>query len=228
MPWDPEQYALFESWRRRPAHDLVAALPSLTPRTVVDLGCGAGHLARLLAGRWPDAEVLGVDNSPAMLERAQATPSPVRWQQADLRVWRPDRPVDLLISNAALHWLDGHEGLFPDLLRALAPGGVLAVQMPRNFEAPSHRLLYETAADGPWAERLAPVLRTAPVHAPETYTAGSPRSPADWTSGRRSISRFWTATIRSCNGRAAPRCSPSWTRWRARNWTPSWRPTAPG
>ncbi|OYD85781.1 methyltransferase domain-containing protein [Azospirillum brasilense] len=169
MPWDPEQYARFESWRRRPAHDLVAALPSLTPRRVVDLGCGAGQLARLLAERWPEAEVLGVDNSLAMLERAQGTPSRVRWLQADLRVWRPDRPVDLLISNAALHWLDGHERLFPDLLRALAPDGVLAVQMPRNSEAPSHRLLYETAADGPWADRLAPVLRTAPVHAPEVY-----------------------------------------------------------
>ncbi|KAA1058086.1 methyltransferase domain-containing protein [Azospirillum argentinense] len=169
MPWDPEQYARFESWRRRPAHDLVAALPSLTPRTVVDLGCGAGQLARLLAERWPETEVLGVDNSPAMLERARTTPSGVRWLQADLRDWRPDQPVDLLISNAALQWLDGHERLFPDLLRALAPGGVLAVQMPRNFDAPSHRLLYETAADGPWAERLAPVLRTAPVHAPDVY-----------------------------------------------------------
>lgn len=169
MPWDPEHYALFDSWRRRPAHDLVAALPSLTPRTVMDLGCGAGHLARLLADRWPDADVLGVDGSPAMLERARATPSRVRWRQADLRVWRPDRPVDLLISNAALHWLDGHERLFPELLGCLAPGGVLAVQMPRNFEAPSHRLLYETAADGPWADRLAPVLRTAPVHAPDIY-----------------------------------------------------------
>ncbi len=169
MPWDPEQYELFDVWRRRPAHDLAAALPSLDPRTVVDLGCGGGHLARLLAGRWPDADVLGVDNSPAMLTWAEGTASRVRWQRADLRTWRPQWPVDLLISNAALHWLDDHERLFPELLETLAPGGVLAVQMPRNFDAPSHRLLYETAAEGPWAAKLDKVLRHAPVHAPQDY-----------------------------------------------------------
>jgi len=169
MPWDPEQYELFDVWRRRPAHDLAAALPSLEPKTVIDLGCGSGHLARLLAERWPDADVLGVDNSPAMLKWAEGTASRVRWQRANLRTWRPNWPVDLLISNAALHWLDNHERLFPELLEALAPGGVLAVQMPRNFEAPSHKLLYETAAEGPWAAKLADVLRPQPVHAPQDY-----------------------------------------------------------
>ncbi|MBP2315155.1 methyltransferase domain-containing protein [Azospirillum soli] len=169
MPWDPEQYELFDVWRRRPAHDLAAALPSLDPKTVVDLGCGGGHLARLLAERWPNADVLGVDNSPAMLKWAEGTASRVRWQRADLRTWRPHWPVDLLISNAALHWLDDHERLFPELLETLAPGGVLAVQMPRNFDAPSHTLLYETAAEGPWAAKLDKALRHKPVHAPQDY-----------------------------------------------------------
>ncbi|MGQ9366713.1 methyltransferase domain-containing protein [Azospirillum sp. ST 5-10] len=169
MAWDPDQYGRFEALRRRPAHDLVNALPPMTPRRIVDLGCGAGQLARSLAARWPDAAVAGVDGSPEMLARAAATPSPVRWIAADLRDWRPAEPVDLMISNAALHWLDGHDRLFPDLLAAVAPGGVLAVQMPRNFDAPSHALLYRTAQDGPWAERLAGALRGTPVHPPAFY-----------------------------------------------------------
>lgn len=169
MTWDPEQYELFDAWRRRPAHDLAAALPGITPRRIVDLGCGGGHLLRLLAERWPKAEVTGVDNSSSMLAWARKTPSRITWIEADLRVWRPPWPTDLIISNAALHWLDNHETLFPELLEAVAPGGVLAVQMPRNFEAPSHRLLHETAAEGPWAAKLAGVLKDKPVHPPETY-----------------------------------------------------------
>lgn len=183
MAWDPDQYALFDAWRRRPAHDLVAALPPMAPKTVVDLGCGGGQLARLLAERWPGADVLGVDNSPEMLARAAGTASPVRWLQADLRDWRPQRPVDLLISNAALHWLDDHQRLFPELLRTLAPGGVLAVQMPRNFDAPSHRLLHETAADGPWAAALKDALRGKPVHAPQDYY--------DWLGPRAARLDIW-------------------------------------
>ncbi|HEY0838169.1 MAG TPA: methyltransferase domain-containing protein [Azospirillum sp.] len=169
MSWDPDQYALFDALRRRPAHDLLAALPTVDPKRIVDLGCGGGHLSRVLAERWPQAEVLGVDNSPAMLAWAEGTPSRVRWLRADLRTWRPHWPVELLISNAALHWLDDHAALFPELLEAVAPGGVLAVQMPRNFSAPSHALLQETAAAGPWRDRLDGVLRPRPVHAPQDY-----------------------------------------------------------
>ncbi|WP_029009135.1 methyltransferase domain-containing protein [Azospirillum halopraeferens] len=169
MAWDPDRYGRFEALRRRPAHDLVAALPPLAPGRIADLGCGTGALARSLAERWPGAHVTGIDGSPEMLARARAVPSPVAWVEADLRAWRPDAPFDLVISNAALHWLDDHDRLFPALVAALAPDGVLAVQMPRNFAAPSHALLYETARDGPWADRLAPVLRTTPVDPPAVY-----------------------------------------------------------
>lgn len=169
MPWNPDQYNRFEALRRRPAHDLVAALPDRAPSTVVDLGCGTGQLARQLAERWPDAAVTGVDGSPEMLAKAAAVPSPVRWVEADLNVWRPPAGTDLVVSNAALHWLTGHETLFPALMRAVAPGGVLAVQMPRNFGAPSHQALYATAAEEPWAARMTGVLRDSPVHAPAVY-----------------------------------------------------------
>lgn len=135
--------------------DLTAALPlSPTPRTIVDLGCGAGQLSRLLAARWPQADVLAVDRSPAMLRWAGDTPSRVRYQQADLGTWRPHWPVDLVISAGGLQHVAGHERLFPDLLQSLGPGGVLAVALPRPQAQTTHRLLLETAADGPWSDRL--------------------------------------------------------------------------
>jgi trans-aconitate 2-methyltransferase len=104
-----------------------------------------------------------------MLDKAAAENPGVEWQQADLATWRPARPADIIFSNAALHWLDGHERLFPGLLAALAPGGVLAIQIPRNFGAPSHTSITETALSGPWRPRLEPLLRPAPVAAPEFY-----------------------------------------------------------
>ncbi|PWC82893.1 trans-aconitate methyltransferase [Azospirillum sp. TSH100] len=162
MAWDPTAFATIDVLRRRPVMDLTAALPlSLMPRTIVDLGCGAGQLSRLLAGRWPLADVLAVDHSPAMLRWAADTPSRVRYRQADLAVWRPHWPVDLVISAGGLQHVAGHERLFPDLLQSLGPGGVLAVALPRPQDQTAHRLLLETAADGPWADRLRDAWPTA-------------------------------------------------------------------
>ena len=145
MAWDPAQSDLCRRQRRRPAEDLLAAAVSWAatarPGRIADLGCGGGDLANRLAGRWPEAEVTGIDGSAAMLEQARQTATRVIWQQADLAQWQPARPFGLIVSNAALHWLGDHRSLFRRLLAALVPGGVLAVQMPRNFAAPSLTLL---------------------------------------------------------------------------------------
>jgi trans-aconitate 2-methyltransferase len=167
--WDPRQYLEFAGPRLRPALDLLDRIPLAAPAVVYDLGCGAGNVTRLLRERWPEAEVTGVDGSPAMLAAAAGVASGIRWVQADLRDWTPPRPADLLFSNAALHWLDDHAARFPRLLAAVAPGGVLAVQMPRNHGAPSHTEMVAAAEAGPWRERLRPRLRPAPVGPPETY-----------------------------------------------------------
>jgi trans-aconitate 2-methyltransferase len=169
MAWDPAQYGLFEAARARPGHDLIAALPPSKPATVVDLGCGAGKLTMALANRWSAAEVAGIDSSSSMLGRAALLDARVAWELGDIRHWTPKAPVDLLFSNAALQWVEGHEALFPRLLRGVAPGGVMAVQMPRNFASPSHTLLRQVADDGPWAAALAGKLREAPVHDPAQY-----------------------------------------------------------
>lgn len=169
MSWDPAQYLKFAGERMRPALDLLAHIPVEAPQAVADLGCGAGNLAPMFLARWPQAELTGVDSSPEMLAKARAEHPRAQFVQADIGRWRPATPVDVLYSNAALHWLEGHERLFPGLLEAVKPGGFLAIQMPRNFNAPSHTTIVEAIEQGPWRARLEPALRREPVAAPGEY-----------------------------------------------------------
>ena len=167
--WDPAQYLRWSDHRLRPAVDLVDRVPLARPAHVVDLGCGTGNVTALLRRVWPQARVTGVDGSAAMLERARGSDAGVEWQQAEIASWSPPSPVDLLFSNAALHWLDDHATLFPRLLGLVAPGGVLAVQMPRNFGEPSHTSITEVVREGPWRDRLAHLIRPEPCKAPGYY-----------------------------------------------------------
>ena len=169
MSWDPKQYLKFSQPRLRPAIDLLARVDCDAPRLVYDLGCGAGNVTALLVQRWPDAQIIGVDASAAMLAQAAEVLPQLQWQQHSLADWRPPADADIIYSNAALHWLPDHQRLFPALVQALAPGGVLAVQMPRNFAAPSHTLIDATARTGPWRSILEPLLGAAPVATPQFY-----------------------------------------------------------
>lgn len=168
MAWDPAQYLAFEAPRLRPARDLLAVLDIEAPGLVYDLGCGAGNVTALLAERWPEARVIGVDSSPEMLATAAQRLAGIGWRRADIATWAPDEPADLIFSNAALHWLDDHQSLLPRLVDGLRPGGVLAVQMPNNFTAPSHSAIAETAREGPWRGRLEPLL-LPPLAPPQVY-----------------------------------------------------------
>ena len=169
MSWDPTQYLAFADHRQRPALELLARIPLESPRRVVDLGCGTGSATRAMRQRWPNAELVGIDGSPDMLERARADLPDASWIEADIGTWAPDAPVDVLYSNAALHWLDGHAELFPRLAGYLAEGGCLAIQMPANFTAPSHQLMYDVALDGPWRPTLEPLIVDPPTAPMATY-----------------------------------------------------------
>ena len=146
--WDPHQYLRFTDHRLRPALELLDRIPLAAPATIYDLGCGPGNVTQLIAQRWPEAAVYGVDNSPAMLAQATKLPGSVQWVEADIRTWTPAHAPDLLFSNATLQWLDGHQELFPRLLSLLPAGGCLAVQMPLSFVQPSHQAIRETLAHG--------------------------------------------------------------------------------
>jgi trans-aconitate 2-methyltransferase len=152
--WDPVQYLQFSNERLRPALDLLAQVPLTTAARVVDLGCGAGNVTAILRQRFPAAAVLGVDGSDSMLAKARLAAPDCQFQQGDFATWTPDAPPDLIFSNAALHWVTGHETLFPRLVSLLTQGGVLAVQMPAMHDAPLRRLQNEVAATGPWAAHM--------------------------------------------------------------------------
>jgi trans-aconitate 2-methyltransferase len=171
MSWNPQQYLKFSQPRLRPAMDLLARIPSAEPALVYDLGCGAGNVTALLAERWPDARIIGVDASAAMLAQAARSLPRVQWVHQPLAGWQAECAADVIYSNAALHWLPDHRQLFPALVAMLAPGGVLAVQMPRNFSAPSHTLIAAAARARPWRSKLEPLLAPAPVGEPQFYYA---------------------------------------------------------
>jgi trans-aconitate 2-methyltransferase len=166
--WDPDRYLTYADERGRPFVDLLARVGAERPGTVVDLGCGPGNLTALLAERWPEAEVVGLDSSPEMIAKARASGSRVAYEVADLRAWSPTEPVDVLLSNATLQWVPGHLELLPRLVERVAPGGWLAFQVPANFEEPSHTILGELAAEAPYAEHTAGAAFPS-SHDPEVY-----------------------------------------------------------
>ncbi len=169
MQWDPALYLQYGDERLRPALDLLARVPLAAPALVVDLGCGAGNVTAILKRRFPAARVTGIDGSAPMLARARQAAPDCAFAQADIAAWAPEQKPDLLYSNAALHWVDGHAALFPRLLAALAPGGVLAVQMPAMHDAPIRTLQHEVAAQGPWAALLEGVVSAPAILPPGAY-----------------------------------------------------------
>jgi trans-aconitate 2-methyltransferase len=160
MPdWSPSTYLKFEDERTRPARDLLAQVRHPNPKRIVDVGCGPGNSTELLIERFPEAEVTALDNSPAMLADAKARVPSARLVEADVATWTPDGAFDVIYANASLQWVPGHMEVMERLMQHLAPGGVLAVQMPDNLAEPSHVLMNETAAEGPWRDRLAGAQR---------------------------------------------------------------------
>jgi trans-aconitate 2-methyltransferase len=171
VSWNPAQYHRFADARQRPVADLLARVPLEAPKTIYDLGCGSGKSTVLLAERWPGASITGIDSSPAMLAAARRDLPAVTFVEADISTWRAPEPADLIFSNATLHWLDDHQRLFPRLFGNLASGGWLAIQMPNNFDQPTHQAMLAAAEAGRWRDRLRPHLRSWPVGTPESYHA---------------------------------------------------------
>ncbi len=166
--WNPGAYDRFRGLRLRPALDLLGQVTDIPGGDVVDLGCGTGAAGPVLRARFPDRRLIGLDASPAMLEGARGSGAYDRLVEGDIAGWKPESSPALIFSNAALHWLGDHSRLLPALADHLAPGGVLAVQMPGNFLAPSHALLRATAARI-IPERLAQEPYLPPVLSPDAY-----------------------------------------------------------
>jgi trans-aconitate 2-methyltransferase len=169
--WDPAQYGRFAAERDRPFFDLTARIDASAPRHVVDVGCGQGHLTAKLAERWPGAVIEGFDSSLQMIADAPSVAG-VSFSVADARDWQPGADVDVIVSNAVLQWIPEHQSLMARWASALPGGGWLAVQMPGNFDSPSHVLMRRLAGEPRWASKLAHVVHQADaVGTPESYAA---------------------------------------------------------
>jgi len=166
--WHAMQYTKFEDERTRAVRDLVSAVPKGNVGVAIDIGCGPANSTEVMVEAFPEARVSGVDNSPDMLEAARKRLPGVKFERADITTWAEPGPFDLIVANAVLQWVPGHEDLLPRLVGKLAPGGHLAVQMPDNLEEPAHTLMRQVAMTGPWAGKLRGAERTL-RHRPEWY-----------------------------------------------------------
>jgi len=170
MPsWDPQQYLGFNDERTQPCRDLVARIVLKAPGRIVDLGCGPGNSTQVLRERWPEAKILGLDSSAEMIAKAKKDFSDGEWQTADIANWSVTEPYDLVFSNAALQWVPDHAALYPRLLKQVAPGGALAVQVPANINAPAHVRMRELAASPKWRQHFPGEVREWFVHEPAAY-----------------------------------------------------------
>ena len=167
--WNPDLYRQFEAERTRPARELLQRIPQGNITCATDLGCGPGNSTELLYQAWPNAVVTGLDNSPAMLEKAQQRLPACSFVQADIRLWQPEQPQDVIYANASLQWLDDHQTLLPHLVAQLAVNGVLAVQMPDNLDQPSHRLMRDVAQQPRWSHVIHLENNRAPLLTTEQY-----------------------------------------------------------
>ena len=168
MPWDPEQYLKFSEERMTPFTDLLSIIRVRYGLSVLDLGCGTGELTRRLADHFQGSSVTGLDNSPHMLEKARNE------ERSGLtfvvgEIGRVEGAWDLVFSHAAIHWVDDHLSLIPNLMSLVKPGGQLAVQLPSNHRHPAHALIVDTAREDPFRSALRGWVRHSPVLEPDRY-----------------------------------------------------------
>lgn len=172
--WSPTTYLKFENERTRPALDLLARVRSERVRKAVDVGCGPGNSTELLANRFPEAQIVGLDNSPAMLEAARRRLPNVQFELIDAAMWTPEPDVKLVFANATLHWIPRHLEQLTRLFSAMSAGATLAVQMPDNTEEPTHRSMRDVALARPWSAPLTEAVREALPPARAYYEALGP------------------------------------------------------
>jgi trans-aconitate 2-methyltransferase len=170
MTWDPTQYEKFKRERSQPFFDLLAQLDGISPKTIVDLGCGTGELTAELAKEWRDGKVIGIDSSPEMISKSAAfATANLSFQQGSMEEWQPSQPVDLLFSNAAYHWLRNHEEQIVRLAKLVAPGGTFAFHAPNQFAEPSHTIIQQVRNSPEWKPLIGSERSDGYVAKPEWY-----------------------------------------------------------
>jgi len=169
--WQPHNYGAFKNERAQPFFDLLTYVTPCPNMRIVDLGCGSGELTLAAHRRFHAADTIGIDSSAAMLGVAPPqAPENFHLRRADIADFtaRPGS-FDLLLSNAALHWLPDHPRLLTRLATLVSARGQVAVQVPANEIHPSQQIANAVAAEEPFARALNGYQRRTPVLRPEAY-----------------------------------------------------------
>jgi trans-aconitate 2-methyltransferase len=170
VDWNPTAYMSYSRERAQPIIDFVAHLQQLAPKNIVDLGCGPGTSTGILRQAFPQARILGIDSSPAMISKAKAVLPGVTFLENNAAAWRPGPETDLVFSNALFQWVPDHHQVIREILQAMRRGATLAIQMPDNLGEPSHRLMAEVASRTPWQEKLGDATKArSPLLSPSAY-----------------------------------------------------------
>ena len=168
--WNPQEYLKFEQERSRPASDLVRRINHNNPESIMDLGCGPGNSTNILYTRWENASITGIDNSPAMLEKASMNNKSIHWVLCDA-----DGDLshlgkfDIIFSNAVFQWIPQNEVLIPKLFKMLNRNGVLAAQIPFVQEMPIHKIIMELVNRPKWSEHFRHLSTSYKLYSPEFY-----------------------------------------------------------
>jgi trans-aconitate 2-methyltransferase len=168
-PWDADHYLRFGDERTRPASDLAARIDVPDPKTVIDLGCGPGNSTQVLRRRWPEARIVGLDNSPEMIDSARASFPDREWLLGSAENWSPPDPFDVVFSNAALQWMRSHDSLVSHLFAQVADGGALAFQIPSSSYSAVRGHIHEIADDAAWRERMTAEKAALTMEDPSYY-----------------------------------------------------------
>jgi trans-aconitate 2-methyltransferase len=167
--WDPQQYLQFKHERTQPSIDLVARIHSDDPKTIIDIGCGPGNSTQILHTRWPNAVIIGLDNSEKMIERARKDYPNQQWIVGDALTLEINQTYDIVFSNAAIHWIPNHDVLIPRLFQLVNKNGILAIQIPANHDSPLYKIIVRTSQNRKWSALTAGSEQVKTYHNVEYY-----------------------------------------------------------
>jgi trans-aconitate 2-methyltransferase len=167
--WDPQQYLQFKHERTQPSIDLVSRIQMAEPKTIIDIGCGPGNSTQILLKRWPRAEIVGLDNSEKMIQRARQDYPNQTWIVGDAATLEISQTYDIVFSNAAIHWISNHDILVPRLFQIVSKNGILAIQVPANQESPLYKIIVRVARSGKWSAFTSGREELITYHSPDYY-----------------------------------------------------------
>ncbi len=162
--WNPELYMKFRSERTQPSIDLISRIDDINPKSILDVGCGPGNSTQVLANRWPEANISGIDNSESMIAKAAQDYPRQEWQVADAATYCPGKEFDLVFSNAVIQWIPNHANLLARFHNWVSEKGALAIQMPQFWDMPLGKIIRKTGDDARWKDRTGDVVNLFTIH----------------------------------------------------------------